>query len=128
MALEVVVLAVHERREIGACEGVKIGRRGLRNPVASEDCMIEKQTALWNNTTSSSVSAIERVTLRATWDGVVTSNRQSSEKVVHGIISELRQWYLRPRDNLFLSLALRARWLHLFMILRRSSLDPLAGS
>ncbi len=46
MAPEVVVLAVHERREIGAYEGVKIGRRGLRNPVAPEDRMTEKQAAL----------------------------------------------------------------------------------
>jgi hypothetical protein len=45
-ALKVVVLAVHERGEIRACESVKVGRRDLRNPVAPEDCMIEKQTAL----------------------------------------------------------------------------------
>jgi hypothetical protein len=43
---EVVVLAVHERGEIRACESVKVGGRDFRNPVAPEDCMIEKQTAL----------------------------------------------------------------------------------
>jgi hypothetical protein len=41
-----VVLAVHERGEIRACESVKVGGRDLRNPVAPEECMIEKQTAL----------------------------------------------------------------------------------
>jgi hypothetical protein len=45
-ALEAVVLAVHERREIRACESVKVGGRDLGNPVAPEDRMIEKQTAL----------------------------------------------------------------------------------
>ena len=43
--LKVVVLAVHERGEIRACESVKVGGRDLRNPVAPEDGMIEKQTA-----------------------------------------------------------------------------------
>jgi hypothetical protein len=45
-APEVVVLAVHERREIRACEGVKVIRGNLRNSVAPEERMIEKQTAL----------------------------------------------------------------------------------
>jgi hypothetical protein len=44
--LRVVVLAVHKRGEIRACEGVEVGGRDLRNPVAPEDCMIEKQTTL----------------------------------------------------------------------------------
>jgi hypothetical protein len=42
----VVILAIHERGEIRACESVKVGGRDLRNPVAPEECMIEKQTAL----------------------------------------------------------------------------------
>ena len=46
VALKVVALAVHERREIRACESVEVGGRDLRNPVAPEDCVIEKQTAL----------------------------------------------------------------------------------
>ena len=45
-ALKLVVLAVHERGKIRACESVEVGGRDLRNPVAPEDCMIKKQTAL----------------------------------------------------------------------------------
>ena len=47
-----MVLAVHERGEIRACESVKVGGRHLRNPVAPEDCMIEKQTALYKSTSA----------------------------------------------------------------------------
>jgi hypothetical protein len=46
-ALEVAVLAVHERGEIRAREGVKIVRRSLRNSVSPEECMVEKQTAFY---------------------------------------------------------------------------------
>ena len=46
VALKVVVLAVHERREIRACESVEVGGRDLRNSVAPKNCVIEKQTAL----------------------------------------------------------------------------------
>jgi len=48
--LEVGVLTIHERREIRACEGVKIVRRNLRNSVPSEECVIEEQAALYGNT------------------------------------------------------------------------------
>jgi hypothetical protein len=41
------VLTIHERREIRACEGVKIVRRNLGNSVSSEECVIEKQAALY---------------------------------------------------------------------------------
>jgi len=44
---------VHERGEIRACESVKVGGRDFRNPVAPEDCMIEKQTALWDDVVAS---------------------------------------------------------------------------
>jgi len=48
--LEVGVLTIHERREIRACEGVKIVRRSLGNSVSSEECVIEEQAALYGNT------------------------------------------------------------------------------
>lgn len=48
--LEVGVLTIHERREIRACEGVKIIRRNLGNSVSSEECVIEEQAALYGNT------------------------------------------------------------------------------
>jgi len=48
--LEVGVLTIHERREIRTCEGVKIVRRSLGNPVSPEECVIEEQAALYGNT------------------------------------------------------------------------------
>lgn len=48
--LEVDVLTIHERREIRACEGVKIVRRNLGNSVSSEECVIEEQAAFYGNT------------------------------------------------------------------------------
>jgi len=59
-----ILLAVHERWEIRACESVKVGGRHLRNPVAPEDRMIEKQTALYKSTVSSSAPVIELITSR----------------------------------------------------------------
>jgi hypothetical protein len=49
-ALEVGVLAIHERGEIRACESVKIVGRDLRNSVAPEERVIEEQTAFYENT------------------------------------------------------------------------------
>ena len=56
-ALEVGLLAIHERGEIRALESVKIVGRGLGNSVAPEERVVEEQTALYEKKTLDTSSA-----------------------------------------------------------------------
>jgi hypothetical protein len=44
---------------------------------------------------------------RGTWNDIMTRNGQGTQKVVHRVISKLREWYLRSRNDLCVSSELR---------------------